>query len=388
MGGLTTIRKIGQTGKKVSRLVKKPKLLESPHARRYRIDKQYREVYDKTKDPRVKKHMEKTGNYYTVEGEGRTVKPKQLEAKPKTTDGKGSATKKTENVADRTGSATKKAKTVASKTKQTANLPVVANPRVPARVPRADVQFVQVRPTPATPQLVPKNWKQLLRKYGPATAFGAAGLFALLGGNSSANSEEISTEGINELGEETPQLVNNFGHIDESELKEPVVQPNNPNDPSLQTNPRDINGGSSTTGAVASESTPVPPAATPPLVQTSIPVASPFPQGYLIDRRGVRHQLDLIADGAYGSNTYELVKGLENTPDSNPFKKALMNRLGMAAWDSNEAYNRLAQMGIRGYIGGHDRKRIRNLINSGTNINGEIIGHRTGGKLKLVKRYV
>ena len=112
------------------------------------------------------------------------------------------------------------------------------------------------------------------------------------------------------------------------------------------------------------------------------------PQGYLIDRRGVRHQLDLIADGAYGSNTYELVKGLENTPDSNPFKKALMNRLGMATWDSNEAYNRLAQMGIRGYIGGHDRKRIRNLINSGTNINGEIIGHRTGGKLKLVKRYV
>jgi len=65
-----------------------------------------------------------------------------------------------------------------------------------------------------------------------------------------------------------------------------------------------------------------------------------------------------------------------------------MNRLGMATWNSNEAYNRLAQMGIRGYIGGRDRRRLRNLINSGTNINGEINGFKTGGKLKLVKRYV
>ena len=48
--------------------------------------------------------------------------------------------------------------------------------------------------------------------------------------------------------------------------------------------------------------------------------------------------------------------------------------------------NRLNYLGIKGNIGGSDRKRLRNLINKGTTIEGTI-RKKQGGKLKLIKRY-
>lgn len=291
------------------------------------------------------------------------------------------AAKTTEKATDAGKKAANVGKKAAQKTTPK-NLPAVIPPAGPT-----DLALI--------PRNVSNRTKNLLRsKWGNrAMWLGAAALGAmLLGSGDSNNPEEISTAGTNELGEDTPQLVNNFGHVDDADLA-PTPNPAQPQqDPTLQTNPRDVstpaantNANPASTASSNTQSTTVPQNT---VVQTTVPVASPFPEGYVIDRRGVRHQLDRIADGAYGSNTYELVIGLENTPDSNLFKRALMNRLGMATWNSNEAYNRLAQMGIRGYIGGRDRRRIRNLINSGTNINGEINGFKTGGKLKLVKRYV
>jgi len=49
-----------------------------------------------------------------------------------------------------------------------------------------------------------------------------------------------------------------------------------------------------------------------------------------------------------------------------------MNRLGMSSWDSTTALNRLNYLGIKGHIGGSDRKRLRNLINKGTTVEGKI----------------
>jgi len=304
-------------------------------------------------------------------------------AEQKATDAGKAAAKTTEKATDAGKKAANVGKKVAQKTTNTPKqLPAVIPPTGPT-----DVAVI--------PRNLPNRTKNLLRsKWGNrAMWLGAAALGAMLLGSGNNKAEEISTAGTNDLGEDTPQLVNNFGHIDDADLTPAPNPAQQQQDPTLQTNPRDINTPASNTGSTTTSGTQTTTTqdATVPqntVVQTTIPVATPFPEGYVIDRRGVRHQLDRIADGAYGSNTYELVIGLENTPDNNPFKRALMNRLGMATWNSNEAYNRLAQMGIRGYIGGRDRRRLRNLINSGTNINGEINGFKTGGKLKLVKRYV
>lgn len=93
----------------------------------------------------------------------------------------------------------------------------------------------------------------------------------------------------------------------------------------------------------------------------------------LMNRNDVRYTISDITGGSpYGSNDVELVNSLTNTSDKNMFKQALMNRLGMDKWDNSTALNRLNYLGIKGHIGGSDRKRLRNLINKGTTINGKI----------------
>ena len=375
-------KRVAQTSKAVSKNKK--------FADRLRTDPKFRDAYNNGSDE-IKRVMRETGEYAVpskkassaVAKTDKTSKAvvKTGKAEQKATNAGKATIKTTEEAADAGKKVANVGKKAAQKT-TSKNLPAVIPPAGPT-----DLALI--------PRNVSNRTKNLLRsKWGNrAMWLGAAALGAmLLGSGDSNNPEEISTEGTNDLGEDTPQLVNNFDHVDDADLT-PTPNPAQPQqDPTLQTNPRDVstpaantNANPASTASSNTQSTTVPQNA---VVQTTVPVASPFPEGYVIDRRGVRHQLDRIADGAYGSNTYELVIGLENTPDSNPFKRALMNRLGMATWNSNEAYNRLAQMGIRGYIGGRDRRRLRNLINSGTNINGEINGFKTGGKLKLVKRYV
>lgn len=381
-------KRVAQTSKAVSKNKK--------FADRLRTDPKFRDAYNNGSDE-IKRVMRETGDYATpvrrtstaVAKTDKTSKAivKTGKTEQKATNVGKAATKTTEKATD----AGKKAANVGKKAAQkTTNTPK----QLPAVIPPAGPTDVAV-----IPRNVSNRTKNLLRsKWGNrAMWLGAAALGAMLfGSRDSNNPEEISTAGTNDLGEDTPQLVNNFGHVDDADLA-PTPNPAQPQqDSTLQTNPRDVstptpvantnaNPSTSSTQQNTAGTQDVPQNT---VVQTTVPVATPFPEGYVIDRRGVRHQLDRIADGAYGSNTYELVIGLENTPDSNPFKRALMNRLGMTTWNSNEAYNRLAQIGIRGYIGGRDRKRLRNLINSGTNINGEINGFKTGGKLKLVKRYV
>lgn len=93
----------------------------------------------------------------------------------------------------------------------------------------------------------------------------------------------------------------------------------------------------------------------------------------LMNRNDVRYTISDITGGSpYGSSDVELVNSLTNTSDKNMFKQALMNRLGMDKWDNSTALNRLNYLGIKGHIGGSDRKRLRNLINKGTTINGKI----------------
>lgn len=377
-------KRVAQTSKAVSKNKK--------FADRLRTDPKFRDAYNNGSDE-IKRVMRETGDYATpvkrassaVAKVDKTSKAvvKTGKAEQKATNAGKAVAKTTEGVTDAGKKAANAGKKAAQKTTNTSKqLPAVISPAGPT-----DLALI--------PRNIPNETKNLLRsKWGNrAMWLGAAALGAMLfGSGDSNNPEEVSTEGTNELGEDTPQLVNNFGHVDDTDLT-PTPNPAQPQqDPTLQTNPRDVNTstpvGNTNANPSTQNTTGTQGAAQNTVVQTTVPVASPFPEGYVIDRRGVRHQLDRIADGAYGSNTYELVIGLENTPDSNPFKRALMNRLGMATWNSNEAYNRLAQMGIRGYIGGRDRRRLRNLINSGTNINGEINGFKTGGKLKLVKRYV
>lgn len=386
--GIGVERSLQKTSK-VAKTVSKNKKF----ADRLRTDPKFRDAYNNGSDE-IKRVMRETGDYATpvrrtstaVAKTDKTSKAivKTGKTEQKATNVGKAATKTTEKATDAGKKAANAGKKAAQKTTNTPKqLPAVISPASPT-----DLALI--------PRNIPNETKNLLRsKWGNrAMWLGAAALGAMLfGSGDSNNPEEVSTEGTNELGEDTPQLVNNFGHVDDTDLT-PTPNPAQPQqDPTLQTNPRDVNTPASNTNTSTTTSGTQNTAGTQDVpqntvVQTTVPVASPFPNGYVIDRRGVRHQLDRIADGAYGSNTYELVIGLENTPDSNPFKRALMNRLGMSVWNSNEAYNRLAQMGIRGYIGGRDRKRLRNLINSGTNINGEINGFKTGGKLKLVKRYV
>lgn len=386
--GIGVERSLQKTSK-VAKTVSKNKKF----ADRLRTDPKFRDAYNNGSDE-IKRVMRETGDYATpvrrtstaVAKTDKTSKAivKTGKTEQKATNVGKAATKTTEKATDAGKKAANVGKKAAQKTTNTPKqLPAVISPAGPT-----DLALI--------PRNIPNETKNLLRsKWGNrAMWLGAAALGAMLfGSGDSNNPEEVSTEGTNELGEDTPQLVNNFGHVDDTDLT-PTPNPAQPQqDPTLQTNPRDVNTPASNTNTSTTTSGTQNTAGTQDVpqntvVQTTVPVASPFPNGYVIDRRGVRHQLDRIADGAYGSNTYELVIGLENTPDSNPFKRALMNRLGMSVWNSNEAYNRLAQMGIRGYIGGRDRKRLRNLINSGTNINGEINGFKTGGKLKLVKRYV
>ena len=93
----------------------------------------------------------------------------------------------------------------------------------------------------------------------------------------------------------------------------------------------------------------------------------------LMNRSDVRYTISDITGGSpYGSSDIELVNSLANTSDKNMFKQALMNRLQMSKWDNEVALNRLNSLGIKGHIGGSDRKRLRNLINKGTTINGKI----------------
>ena len=93
----------------------------------------------------------------------------------------------------------------------------------------------------------------------------------------------------------------------------------------------------------------------------------------LMNRADVRYTISDVTKGSpYGSSDIELVNSLANTPDSNMFKQALMNRLGMSKWDNTTALNRLNYLGVKGHIGGSDRKRLRNLINKGTTVNGKI----------------
>ena len=383
-------KRVAQTSKAVSKNKK--------FADRLRTDPKFRDAYNNGSDE-IKRVMRETGDYATpvrrassaVAKTDNTSKAivKTGKAEQKATNAGKAATKTTEKAANVGKKATIPVKKASTDMVKFNNVnKTAANQFDNAKLDEAFDAFAKLG----------KRYKLAKRIQNGTLLAGAAALGAmLLGSGDSDNPEEISTEGTNDLGEDTPQLVNNFDHVDDADLA-PTPNPAQPQqDPTLQTNPRDVstpaantnaNPASTTTSSTAASSTQ---GATVPqntVVQTTVPVATPFPDGYVIDRRGVRHQLDRIADGAYGSNTYELVIGLENTPDSNPFKRALMNRLGMATWNSNEAYNRLAQMGIRGYIGGRDRRRLRNLINSGTNINGEINEFKTGGKLKLVKRYV
>ena len=358
---------------------------------RLKTDPKFKNAYNEGSDE-VKRIMRETGDYAVptrrtssaVAKVDKTSKEVATvnKAKQKATNvgkdaasaekGATNAGKKTPDIKKKVPNAGEKAKSNASK------YPIVL------RNPAATDLVVTSTPPPGRQTILDllKRHKKLI---AGATVAGILGASLLAGNNEDEQVVDSSSEG--ELGD-TPQLVNNFGHLNESELNQtPIPEVSNGPDPSLQTNPRDVNNNTTTSTTTSSESQSSQ-KQNPAVVQTTIQAAPLFPTGYVVDRRGVRHQLDRIADGAYGSNTYELVIGLENTPDSNPFKRALMNRLGMSVWNSNEAYNRLAQMGIRGYIGGSDRKRLRNLINSGTNINGEIYGFKTGGKLKLVKRYV
>lgn len=109
----------------------------------------------------------------------------------------------------------------------------------------------------------------------------------------------------------------------------------------------------------------------------------------LMDRGDVRYTMNDISDssfGAYGSSDVSFVNNLAEADNNNIFKRALMNRLGMSKWDSGTALNRLNRLGIRGHIGGDDRRRIRDLINKGTTIDGQI-RHKKGGVLKLIKKH-
>jgi hypothetical protein len=93
----------------------------------------------------------------------------------------------------------------------------------------------------------------------------------------------------------------------------------------------------------------------------------------LMNRSDVRYTIsDITGSSPYASSDIELVNSLANTSDKNIFKQALMNRLKMSKWDNEVALNRLNSLGIKGHIGGSDRKRLRNLINKGTTINGKI----------------
>lgn len=109
----------------------------------------------------------------------------------------------------------------------------------------------------------------------------------------------------------------------------------------------------------------------------------------LMNRDDIRYTMNDISNnsfGAYGSSDVSLVNNLSETDDNNMFKRALMNRLGMSKWDNDTALNRLNRLGIRGHIGGSDRRRIRDLINKGTTIDGQI-RHKKGGVLKLIKKH-
>ena len=105
---------------------------------------------------------------------------------------------------------------------------------------------------------------------------------------------------------------------------------------------------------------------------TTPPVSRPSNMP-LMNRSDVRYTISDVTKGSpYGSSDIELVNSLANTPDSNMFKQALMNRLGMSKWDNTTALNRLNYLGVKGHIGGSDRKRLRNLINKGTTVEGTI----------------
>lgn len=112
--------------------------------------------------------------------------------------------------------------------------------------------------------------------------------------------------------------------------------------------------------------------ATTALLPKVTPVARPANMP-LMNRGDVRYTISDVTGGSpYFSSDIELVNGLAGAPDNNMFKQALMNRLGMDKWDSSTALNRLNFLGIKGSIGGSDRRRIRNLINNGTTIAGKI----------------
>lgn len=119
---------------------------------------------------------------------------------------------------------------------------------------------------------------------------------------------------------------------------------------------------------------------------TTPPVARPANMP-LMNRADVRYTISDVTKGSpYGSSDIELVNSLANTPDSNMFKQALMNRLGMSKWDNTTALNRLNYLGVRGHIGGSDRKRLRNLINKGTTVEGTI-RKKQGGRLESIIQY-
>ena len=108
------------------------------------------------------------------------------------------------------------------------------------------------------------------------------------------------------------------------------------------------------------------------LIKRTIPVARPSNMP-MMNRSDVRYTLnDITTQSPYFTSDTELVNSLAGTPNDNMFKQALMNRLGMDKWDNTTALNRLNFLGIKGHIGGSDRKRLRNLINKGTTSNGEI----------------
>lgn len=112
--------------------------------------------------------------------------------------------------------------------------------------------------------------------------------------------------------------------------------------------------------------------ATTTLLPKVTPVARPSNMP-LMNRGDVRYTIsDITGSSPYFSSDIELVNGLAGAPDNNMFKQALMNRLGMDKWDSSTALNRLNFLGIKGSIGGSDRRRIRNLINNGTTVAGKI----------------
>ena len=107
-------------------------------------------------------------------------------------------------------------------------------------------------------------------------------------------------------------------------------------------------------------------------IKRTTPVARPEKMP-LMNRSDVRYTLnDITTQSPYFISDVELVNSLAGTPNDNMFKQALMNRLGMDKWDNTTALNRLNFLGIKGHIGGNDRKRLRNLINKGTTSNGEI----------------